>query len=151
MKDNLHKIEIEILEKIYSKEHELDFDINLSASNFNLKGDALPNQELGFYLERLKRLNYLDFKDKVLSRAGQRDEKYKTNVINIWWDDIHITYKGKKFVQEHQMTVVDKVRLSILEFLKDIKKEMRARIISHIITFLLGISFSYLYYIMLIK
>lgn len=110
MNDNLTKIEIDILDKLYSKEHELNFDIKLNSLIFELKGDANPNQEVGFYLERLKRLNYLDYKEKALSRGGQGDNIYQSNVINIWWDDIHISYKGKKYVAEKRLTVLDKVR-----------------------------------------
>ncbi len=151
MNDNLTKIEIDILDKLYSKEHELNFDIKLNSLIFELKGDANPNQEVGFYLERLKRLNYLDYKEKALSRGGQGDNIYQSNVINIWWDDIHISYKGKKYVAEKRLTVLDKVRGSSLQFAKDVLMEIRSRVISHLVTFLFGIVVSYCYYLIFMK
>jgi len=151
LNDNLTKIEIDILDKLYSKEHELNFDIKLNSLIFELKGDANPNQEVGFYLERLKRLNYLDYKEKALSRGGQGDNIYQSNVINIWWDDIHISYKGKKYVAEKRLTVLDKVRGSSLQFAKDVLMEIRSRVISHLVTFLFGIVVSYCYYLIFMK
>lgn len=151
MSDNLSKIEIEILDKLYSKECELDFSIKLNTSIFELSGDASPNQEIGFYLERLKRLNYLDYKDKALTRGGQSDTKFQSNVINIWWDDIHISYKGKKYIADKRLTVIDKVRRSFLQFAKDIMLEIRSRIISHLVTFLFGVAASYCYYLIFVK
>ena len=151
MSDNLSKIEIEILDKLYSKEYELDFSIKLNSSIFELSGDASPNQEIGFYLERLKRLNYLDYEEKALTRGGQGDNKYQSNVINIWWDDIHISYKGKKYIADRRLTVLDKVGRSFLQFAKDIMLEIRSRIISHLVTFLFGVAASYCYYLIFMK
>lgn len=149
--DNISKIEIEILEAIFKKEHEMELDLKLNCSLFTLAGGALPSQEVGFYLERLRRLNYLDFKDKSLTRAGQRDNRYKSDVINIWWDDIHITYKGKRFVEDNRLTRIDKIRMSFMSFWKDVIAEIRAKAISHLVTFLTGIFASYIYYLIFLR
>lgn len=151
MSDNLSKIEIDILDKLYSKEHELDFNIKLNSLIFELKGDASPNQEIGFYLDRLKRKGYLEYSEKALIRGGLSDNKYKSTVLSVCWDDIHISYKGQKYVAEKRLTVLDKVSRSSLQFFKDVLMEIRSRVISHLVTFLFGIVVSYCYYLIFMK
>ncbi|MEW8985762.1 MAG: hypothetical protein AB2401_01905, partial [Bacillus sp. (in: firmicutes)] len=64
---------------------------------------------------------------------------------------IHISYKGKKYIADKRLTVIDKVRRSFLQFTKDIMLEIRSRIISHLVTFLFGVAASYCYYLIFVK
>lgn len=111
MSDNLNHIEKKILDSIYSKDYDKDFEMEININDFPLteNDNQLKTHEAGYYLERLKRLNYLDFKDKVFIRADGTNQKYKNNIIIIWWDDIHISYKGKKYVEEYRKSLSDKI------------------------------------------
>lgn len=153
MGDNLGEIENKILDSIYCRDYEKDFDIKINTNCFPLteNDENKKSHEAGYYLERLRRLNYLDFKDKALIRADGEDPKYKNNIIMIWWEDIHISYKGKRYVEEYRKNLSDKILESSKKFIADIGREMRNKIVSHLATFILGIFAAYLYYVLFLK
>lgn len=153
MSDNLSKIEIQILDDIYKKDYEnnLDLKISIDLLPLNETNNDFKVKEAGYYLERLKRLNYLQFKEKALLRGGGDESKYNNNIHMIWWEDIYITYKGKRFIEEVRKSNWARVKESSKEFIKDIGKEMRSKIISHLASFILGIIVSYLYYLIFIR
>lgn len=153
MNDNLNEIEIKILDDLYKREFENDFELDIGIDTLPLVeiDNHLKVKEAGYYLERLKRLNYIEYKDKSLLRADGHDNRYKNNIHLIWWDDIHITYKGKKIVENIRKSTWDKVIESGKDFIKDIGKEIRSKVVSHIATFILGIILSYLYYLIFVR
>jgi len=151
MEDNFKKLEIEILDALYKRDCNGEIDLHIKEEMFLLKGDAEPCQEVGYYLDKLKRDNYVDFRESSIRRNGDYDNRYRCNASLIWWDDIHLTYKGKSFISEYRLSRMDKVRRSVKKFFVDILNEFRARIVSHIVSFLLGVIISYSYYLWFIK
>jgi hypothetical protein len=151
MSDSLNNIEIEILDVLYKRECDGDIDFKIEHTIFSLVGDATPSQELGFYLEKLKRNNFIDYKESTLLKADGSDNRYRSNVYAILWDGIHISYKGKKFIQEYRLTRIEKTKRSIKKFGYDVLMEIRAKVVSHLATFILGIIASYIYYSLFIK
>lgn len=153
MSDNLNDIENLILDSIYRKDYEKDLEFKININDFPLTEIENNHKihEVGYYLERLKRLNYLDFRDKSLLRADGTHEKYKNNIYMIWWDDIHISYKGKCYVEESRKRFSDRVFESSKNLIVDVGKEIRNKIVSHLATFIFGIIVSYLYYFLFIR
>ena len=151
MSNKLSKIEIEVLDVLYKREYDGDLDFKIDDTIFSLKGDASSSNEIGYYLEKLKRNNYVDYKEASLSKGGIIHNKYRNNIFFIWWDDIYITYEGMKFIGEYRLTSLDKTKRSIKKFIYDVIIEIRTKMISHIATFILGIIVSYIYYLIFIK
>ncbi len=117
----LKEIEIQILLDIY----EMDINIGkkIEYDNYELTEEHFSErkQEFANYLLRLKSFNYIDFdEEKVFIKAGIRSTKYKTNVISIQPEQIHITEKGINYINEIKKTVFDKAKDRIKGESKDI-------------------------------
>lgn len=153
MSDNFNDIENKILDSVYRRDCEKDLEMKININNFPLTetDNGQKIHEVGYYLERLKRLNYLEFRDKTLLRADGINQKYKNNIYTIWWDDIHISYKGKCYVEKYRKSLSDKILESSKTFILDVGKEIRNKIVSHLATFILGIIVSNLYYFLFLK
>jgi hypothetical protein len=148
MSDNLNDIEFKILDTIYTRDYDRDLGIHINNDSFPLteQNPKLRSHEAGHYLERLRSLNYLEFSDKAILRAGHTDNKYKNNIYTILWEGIKLSYKGRNYVEQGRKSKFHKFRDSINRFFIDIGKELRSKIISHIVTFLLGMVAAVIYY-----
>lgn len=142
---SLNLIELEILERLYRRDQDRELETDFSNTVFPLEGKAEPPQELGYYLARLKREYYIDYPDSSLRRGGGTDNIYKSNVIIIWWDDIHLTRKGRNTVEENRKTVVDKVKESTKRFAIDVAKETRKKLIGLLAAWIFGALSLYAY------
>ena len=153
VKDILNSIEVTILDYLYKRDYENNLELVISNSILPLIETDVQQQskEVGFYLEKLKRLNYLEFEGNPFTSGGRSDSKYRNNIIMIWWDKIHITYKGRLLIEEIRQGFWDKVLKGVNNFIRDIVIEIRNKVVSHTATFILGIICAYFYYLIIIK
>lgn len=150
MNNNLNEIDMNILNKLFIREFEAELNETFNYNIVPLKETESDKRikEIGYYLERLKRWNYIEYDSDPFTRGGQKDSIYKNNILMICWDKIHITYKGKVLIEESRKSIWDKVLIVTANFIKDIGNEIRNKLISHIATFILGVFCAYIYYIL---
>lgn len=138
----LNSIERSILESYYRLSYEDEFDYQISTDQFDLSEDKADDKvkETGYYLKKLEHNGFLEFKynPKPFLTGGHNHERYRNNISMINWDCISLTYKGKITVEELRITKWDKLKSSVTNFFKDIMSEIRAKVISHIASFVLG-------------
>lgn len=153
MTDNLSRIEVEILNLIYKKDYENDLEVKINESNISLTETESSKKihEAGYYIERLKRLNYLDFRKGALFHADGIDSKYKNNIYFISWSDIYITSKGNEYIEKNRLKPSEKIIKSTRKLFMDIGKEIRKNIIFHLAKIILSIIFLVLCYLFFIK
>ncbi len=110
MSGELGKIEIEILEALYKREYEEELEFELDYKRFSLRGDALSSQEFGYYIDKLRRRNYIDCEDSAIIRTYGPKNRYNSNVGGFLWGNINIMRKGKNFVEENRLKAIDKIK-----------------------------------------
>ena|GEM_PF-3640426 len=139
----LNEIEIEILNKLYNRDYLDEYQLSFKPDEFPLTVPKKAMAELGHYLERLDKLNYVSLNYNALSTANGFDNKFNNNTIHILWDEIKLEYNGKEFIERKNMTFADKIWDASSNLLSDLLYEFRMRIISHIVSFVLGIGVTY--------
>jgi hypothetical protein len=94
----LSDLEKQLLTDIY----EMDMNKGESPKLDNYELETIQNerfQEIAYYLEKLKRLELLDYDEsKAFVTGGRKNPKYHNNVLMIWWDKIHVTKEGIKYL-----------------------------------------------------
>jgi len=145
----LKDIEKQILYLLYRRDVEDDFGLKINISSLNLQesDSSLKTMEAAYHLNKLKELRYIEigYHPKAFLTGGDDDNKYRNNVILIMWENIKLSNKGRLFVVEDRKTLFDKFKLIITNFFKDMGNELRSKVISHIVTFILGIIVATIY------
>jgi len=117
----LSKLEIELLLDIYEMDINLGERINENSYELIEQDPKERRQEFIHYLLKLKRFGRIDFDEsKTFVCGGIRSEKYRTNVVMIWPENIHILEKGIQEVEEAKKTVMDKVKETAKQGVKEI-------------------------------
>jgi len=93
-------------------------EMPLEIENYTLieEEPKMKKQEFAFYLNKLKKLGLIKYKEKVaFAKGGSRNDKYNNNVTIICEDEIHIDYKGIKLVERYIYSN-SKVRRKVYKF-----------------------------------
>lgn len=89
----LEKIEIDLLKEIYEQE------FNFKKINWDAIGFESNNQK-AYYLKRLEIDRLIELEENTLVSGGQRDKKYKTAIVMVYSEGIHILKDGIELVKE---------------------------------------------------
>lgn len=85
----------------------------INCINYELNEDNIPNKEkeFAYHLIKLKNQGYIDFEEnKIFKQGGMINAKYKNNNIMTFPKSIEMEEKGKIYVEELKMTILDKVK-----------------------------------------
>ncbi|CRK83316.1 hypothetical protein [Neobacillus massiliamazoniensis] len=95
--------------------NELDIKILIALYQMHLTyGNKLNFSELGFenyqhvayHLNKLRNLDYIHFNENDVYHTGELNhEKYKNNVVMIWFEKIEIAFKGIEEVEKHFVNI----------------------------------------------
>jgi hypothetical protein len=139
----LNDIEKEILIYFYERDFNIDSDKKWEIDKFSLKetDNELKIHEITYYIKKLAKTGYLDLGNPWYHGVHQYNEKYNSNVTQLIPSNIEISTYGKELIIELRKTIFTKIRESITEFLLDIFFQMREKVISHLVVFILGMIF----------
>jgi len=148
METKLSNTEIKILELLKKRYFENDFEVELSILNLPLieSNKGLKVKEAAFYIERLIHRGYVYFEGDDFMKNDMSDNKYKSHISLIWFGNLRIYDAGLQYIEEYNLTKVDKIKRSIKKFKSDLGKDLRSKIISHLATFIFGVIATILYY-----
>jgi len=148
---NMNDIEKQILELLYRRDIDDDFELKILTNSLNLTetDNRLQTKEAAYYLNKLKELGFIEigYQPNAFTTGGNVNNKYRNNVTSIMWENVKLTFKGRSYVVECRKTKWDKLKSAITNFFKDIGSELRNKVISHIVTFILGIIATAIYFL----
>jgi hypothetical protein len=146
---NLGEIEYKLLELLYKRDFDNEFDLKFRYEDFPMSetDPGIRIKEMGYYILRLDNLGYLELGNNPPSfiEGGIDNTKYRNNICSIQFQSIKLSYKGRKFIENSRITLSDKMKNGVLNFVKDLGIEVRNKAISHLATFLLGLLTMYIY------
>ncbi|KJS18725.1 MAG: hypothetical protein VR72_21130 [Clostridiaceae bacterium BRH_c20a] len=139
----LSKTEKKILFDLYDSQINNCFDIKIHPQNYELseKDSRSRMQELVYYIKKLDRLGYIDTQNDFIYTGGDKHQKYENNAILIMQNKIHISFKGRLFVEEARKTTKDRISEWLRKISKAVLKQIEEKIISHLVSFILGVAF----------
>ncbi len=95
----IEKLDIQILLDVYKMEYEHEANPSI-ASRRGEKEITDFKKEYFFAVDRLEKEGYLLFNGQALIKGGWIDPKYHHNIIDIFWQNVRISSKGKDVIKE---------------------------------------------------
>lgn len=91
------------MERILTGLYKRDFErVKITTASLGFEGrDAI--KEAAYYLNALETLGYIEIDHNAFQMGGRTHEEFNNNVAMIWWENIHLTKDGLKYLKENNL------------------------------------------------